>query len=232
MSTAKEIMINWFKLTSGLIIPIECFVLYWFYWSRRDEVLTQIEAAKVIGRNDEKTARKYNQLLDDVGLVRFKIIRKQGIIGFKATPLRIGYNMHMKFKNKVCNKKSTIKKVKTKYLTLAKLLYTEHREHDENFLAGKDLSKTFNRWADSIRLLVEKDKRDVDIVEKIIKWCQSDGNFWIPNILSGKTLRDKFATLYAQYMRDSGKYRKSVKHKKIKNKKFKGSNVKGLLNDL
>jgi len=213
-------------------MPIECFVLYWFYWSRGGEVLTHADAAKIIGRNDEKTARKYNKLLNDAGFVRFEIIRKQGIIGFKATPLKIGDNAHKKLKNKVRNKKSPIKKVKTKYLTLAELLYSEHKEHDENFLAGQDLPKTFNRWADSIRLLVEKDKRDVDIVEKIIKWCQSDGNFWIPNILSGKTLRDKFATLYAQYMRDSGKYRKNVKHKKIKDKKFKGSNVKGLLNDL
>jgi hypothetical protein len=234
MSTAKEIMKNLFKLTANKSLPLECFILYWFYWSSVGKVLTQDDAAKVIGRNDDKTARKYNKLLDDAGFVRFEIVRKQGIVGFKATPLKIGDSAarKLKLKHKISKKKLPIKKVKSKYLILAKLLYTEHKAYDENFLAGQDLTKVFTRWADSIRLLVEKDKREVSTVEKIIKWCQSPGNFWIPNILSGKTLRDKFATLYSQYMRDAGKYKNVIKHKKIKDKKFKGSDVKGLLNDL
>jgi predicted phage replisome organizer len=89
----------------------------------------------------------------------------------------------------------------SKYVPLAQLLYSEHKKNDDGFLAGKDLEKTFYRWANDIRLLVENDKRDFKLVESVIKWCQSPGCFWVPNILSGSKLRIKFPTLVSQFKR-------------------------------
>jgi|GEM_PF-4058080 len=86
------------------------------------------------------------------------------------------------------------------YVSLAKLLYDEHKKSDIAFLKGKNLDVTFNRWANDIRLLVENDGREYSLVDTIIRWCQEPGNFWVSNILSGFKLRDKFPTLYAQYM--------------------------------
>ncbi len=84
------------------------------------------------------------------------------------------------------------------YIELSRTMYLEHKKHDFGYLHGKNLEATFERWAKDIRLLCEKDGRSVKDIERVIRWCQSDGNFWIPNILSGKKLREKFPTLYAQ----------------------------------
>jgi predicted phage replisome organizer len=88
-----------------------------------------------------------------------------------------------------------------KYVVLAKLLYTEHKKTDEGFLVGKNLEATFERWANDIRLLVEVNKRDFELVRDIIKWCQAPGCWWVPNILSGYKLRKQFPTLYSQFKR-------------------------------
>lgn len=93
------------------------------------------------------------------------------------------------------------KKDLSRYEPLSELLYTEHKKHDEKFLSGKNKNQTFKRWADDIRKLIEIDKRDYSEVERVIKWCQSDGCFWVPNILSGKKLREKFSTLVCQMNR-------------------------------
>ncbi len=87
-----------------------------------------------------------------------------------------------------------------KYLPLARLLYEEHKKHDDKFLHGLNgqLERTLYKWADDIRLLIEKDGRDYNTVERVIKWVQAPGCFWIPNILSGSKLREKFPTLVSQ----------------------------------
>jgi hypothetical protein len=92
-----------------------------------------------------------------------------------------------------------------KYIPLARLLYTEHLKHDEKFLYKKnekELVKTFLNWADDIRKLIEIDGRSYSQVEQVIKWCQHDGCFWIPNILSGNKLRLQFPKLFLQYKND------------------------------
>jgi len=94
-----------------------------------------------------------------------------------------------------------------KYYALAELLYEEHLKSDDKFLAGKDLVQTFLRWANDIRLLCETDKRERELVEKVIVWCQqhegNNGFSWKNNILSGKKLREKFPVLYGQYMQQA-----------------------------
>jgi hypothetical protein len=90
-------------------------------------------------------------------------------------------------------------KTPPKYVELAKLLYVEHKRHDDKFLVGKNLDHVFQQWGDDIRKLCEIDKRDPKEIEQVINWCQSDGCFWIPNILSGKKLREKYDMLLSQY---------------------------------
>lgn len=236
MADAKNIMSNLFVLMERHIIALEEFTLYWFYWLHRGEQVTQKGAAAAIGRKDPKTARKYSKYLEALGLIRFEVVREQGVRGIRATPLKID---KARMKELVGASRKVLPKKKTslaannkKYIPLAKLLYVMHKKHDDKFLAGKDLEGTFRRWAADIRLLVERDDREFGLVVEIIKWCQRDGNFWVPNILSGRALRDKFATLYGQYKRDSEKGARIKRHKKIKDKTFEGADVKGLLNGL
>ncbi len=58
--------------------------------------------------------------------------------------------------------------------------------------------ETITSWAVDIEKLIRIDQRDYETIKKVIKWCKEEGNFWIPNILSGKKLREKFPTLFAQ----------------------------------
>lgn len=51
-----------------------------------------------------------------------------------------------------------------------------------------------NKWANSIRLMVESDKRDPERIRQVIEWCQKD-SFWKQNILSVDKLREKFDQL-------------------------------------
>ena len=81
--------------------------------------------------------------------------------------------------------------------SLASLLLSESRKHDDKLKIGKD-EATIKSWAVDIEKLLRIDQRDYSKIEQVIKWCKEDGNFWIPNILSGKKLRDKFPTLIAQ----------------------------------
>ena len=62
-------------------------------------------------------------------------------------------------------------------------------------------------WAKHIDLMIRIDKRKVDDIKAVIKWCQNDtqdkqqeGNWkgWANNILSTKALRDKFDKIYLQ----------------------------------
>lgn len=57
-------------------------------------------------------------------------------------------------------------------------------------------------WAPDIDKLLRLDGRTADQVDKVIEWAQSPGCFWGPNILSGRTLREKFDVLIGQMTRD------------------------------
>jgi hypothetical protein len=50
------------------------------------------------------------------------------------------------------------------------------------------------RWADAERLLFERDERDGDEVERLIRWCQAD-EFWRANILSMPKFREQYDRL-------------------------------------
>lgn len=50
------------------------------------------------------------------------------------------------------------------------------------------------RWRDAARLLIDADRRTVDEIEQVIRWCQTD-QFWQSNVLSLPKLREKFQQL-------------------------------------
>lgn len=57
-------------------------------------------------------------------------------------------------------------------------------------------------WARDIEKILRIDGRRPEDVEKVIVWCQNDGCFWAPNVLSGRKLREKFDTMWGQMFRD------------------------------
>lgn len=71
--------------------------------------------------------------------------------------------------------------------------------HTQNIDPGYKVSDAqINGWADHIDKINRIDGRSWQEIEDIIRWVKRSGCFWAPNIMSGKKLRDKFATLYAQ----------------------------------
>jgi len=108
---------------------------------------------------------------------------------------------------KESNKDNNIKKANERlkpYLSLAKLLYILHKKVDDKYLNGKDTQPIFEKWANDIRLLVEKDDRNVAEIARVIRWVKTEGNFWFVNIMSGKKLRLQFSKLILQ-MKQEGK---------------------------
>jgi hypothetical protein len=62
-------------------------------------------------------------------------------------------------------------------------------------------SKTLFRWAEDISKLNRIDGRTWEEIEDVIRWVKTPGQFWAPNIMSGKKLREKFDTITAQMKR-------------------------------
>lgn len=91
------------------------------------------------------------------------------------------------------------------YLPLSELLYILHKKIDDKYLKGKYLPDIWAKWANDIRLLVEKDGRTIEEIEKVIKWVKTEGNFWFVNIMSGKKLRLQFPKLILQMKQDGKK---------------------------
>jgi predicted phage replisome organizer len=54
-----------------------------------------------------------------------------------------------------------------------------------------------DKWAAEIDKMLRLDKREFQDIQKVIEFCQSD-TFWMANVLSTKTLRAKFDTLFLQ----------------------------------
>lgn len=82
-----------------------------------------------------------------------------------------------------------------KALELAHLLATLHKNYDSAYSPSE---KHIATWATDIDKLNRIDKRSYDDIEQVIRWVKTDGNFWLPNIMSGSKLREKFPVLYVQ----------------------------------
>ena len=115
----------------------------------------------------------------------------------------IGYQQNLKgnniynttFNNKESPKQET--EEMSQALQLATLLLFESREHDKKLHIGMD-KQVIARWAKDIEKLIRIDSRDYSEIERVIRWVKTEGNFWLPNIMSGKKLREKFPQLVLQ----------------------------------
>ena len=78
---------------------------------------------------------------------------------------------------------------------IADYLLANIRKEKPNFVI-----KDFKGWVRDIDLAMRKDKRSVTELKGCIDWIYNSkqGAFWIPNILSGKKLREKFDTMESQ----------------------------------
>ncbi|WP_321388985.1 DUF4373 domain-containing protein [uncultured Enterococcus sp.] len=100
-------------------------------------------------------------------------------------------------KSKVNKSKKNSRKSKT---------YDELSEHYQlaDYLFKKILvnnpeakQPNLQKWADDIRLAIERDKRSPEKLKNMIDWCQSH-NFWSGVILSTAKLREKYDQMAAQ----------------------------------
>ena len=99
---------------------------------------------------------------------------------------------------------------------LSELLRSRIAARDGNAKAGR--LPVHPSWARDIDKLLRIDGRRSEDIEAVIAWCQSDGCFWGPNILSGRKLREKFDTMWGQMRRDNGHQEPSMYEQMFKKK--------------
>ncbi len=63
---------------------------------------------------------------------------------------------------------------------------------------NESFKSDYKKWIPDIEKMLRIDNRDINDIQKCLNWIYSDGKFWIPNIMSGKKLREKFDTLFIQ----------------------------------
>lgn len=97
--------------------------------------------------------------------------------------------------------KSKIYDEESSFYQLALRLFSRIKENNESFK-----KPNLQKWAEEMRLMIEKDKRTEQQVRYLIDWCQND-SFWKANILSVKKLREKFDQLTIQAKRNNPKQR-------------------------
>lgn len=85
---------------------------------------------------------------------------------------------------------------------IANHLLTKIKDHKPNFVP-----QAFHTWVTELDRAIRIDNRTEQELLGCINWIYSDnkGAFWIPNILSGKKLREKFDTMEAQMISKSKK---------------------------
>lgn len=77
-------------------------------------------------------------------------------------------------------------------MQLAMYLFSKIKENNPEHKELTDSQK--QKWADSIRLMIERDDRSPKQIKNMIDWCQAD-NFWRNNILSTAKLRKQYDTM-------------------------------------
>lgn len=99
----------------------------------------------------------------------------------------------------------TSKTVEPKAIELATMLFELHKQVDP-----KVKKPAFEKWAEDIEKINRLDGRSYKDIEKVIRWVKTPGNFWFPNIMSGKKLRMQFSRLFIEMSNNYGKQKKIV----------------------
>ncbi len=74
---------------------------------------------------------------------------------------------------------------------------------------GTKIPENLDTWANTIRLMVERDKREVDHIKAAIVWCSKE-NFWSSVTLSADALRRNYDKMLAQARKEK-KVQKSTR---------------------
>ncbi|WP_438724388.1 phage replisome organizer N-terminal domain-containing protein [Enterococcus hirae] len=94
-------------------------------------------------------------------------------------------------------------KYSDEHLRLAKKM---QRNLTEDF--PKEMNKVdIEKWADTIRLMEERDKASIEAIEYVINWLPTN-EFWFGNIRSAKKLREKFEKLKFEIKADKNNHKK------------------------
>jgi hypothetical protein len=96
------------------------------------------------------------------------------------------------------DKKKRIYVADSEHLQLASFLLDEIQKNKPDFK-----KPNLQTWAREFDLLLRRDGRTVDRIQKVIVWVQSD-SFWWKNILSARKLREKFDDLEAKMPSTTG----------------------------
>lgn len=96
-------------------------------------------------------------------------------------------------KSKTSHKKAVRKFAKDSVeMKLALYLFTKIQQNNPEHKDLTDYQK--QKWADHIRLMIERDNRTPQQIHNMIDWCQAD-DFWKQNILSTDKLRKQYDTM-------------------------------------
>lgn len=77
-------------------------------------------------------------------------------------------------------------------MQLAMCLFSKIKENNPDHKKLTDSQK--QKWADNIRLMIQRDNRAPQKIKNMIDWCQAD-DFWKQNILSTAKLRKQYDTM-------------------------------------
>lgn len=94
-------------------------------------------------------------------------------------------------------------KYSDEHLRLAKKLQSNLTEDFPKKMTKVDIEK----WADTIRLMEERDKASIEAIEYVINWLPTN-EFWFGNIRSAKKLREKFEKLKFEIKADKKNHKK------------------------
>ncbi|MDW3671267.1 phage replisome organizer N-terminal domain-containing protein [Enterococcus faecium] len=94
-------------------------------------------------------------------------------------------------------------KYSDEHLRLAKKMQSNLTEDFPKEMNKVDIEK----WADTIRLMEERDKASIEAIEYVINWLPTN-EFWFGNIRSAKKLREKFEKLKFEIKADKNNHKK------------------------
>ncbi|EOD7436921.1 phage replisome organizer N-terminal domain-containing protein [Enterococcus faecium] len=94
-------------------------------------------------------------------------------------------------------------KYSDEHLRLAKKMQSNLTEDFPKEMNKVDIEK----WADTIRLIEERDKATIEAIEYVINWLPTN-EFWFGNIRSAKKLREKFEKLKFEIKADKKNHKK------------------------
>lgn len=104
------------------------------------------------------------------------------------------------------------------HLSLSELLKNKILENNPKALVKEN---QINQWTETVRLMIDMDKRTESEIKMVIEWCQLD-SFWKTNVLSMGKLREKFDQLWLKM-----KGEQNGTHQKRSGYGFGGDNTAG-----